>query len=139
MAVSSNQYSQRYIFQYIHFLFFLFLLFRGTIKSILLIASDSFFALVVDCSSTEDSPAVSAINSPPLIDPRHLPPLCTKTVRVCRRRSFAKKSRIPIGVKLYSVAELQTATNSFSEENLLGEGSLGSVYKAEFPNGQVQP
>jgi serine/threonine protein kinase len=37
------------------------------------------------------------------------------------------------------VAELQSATNSFSEENLLGEGSLGSVYKAEFPDGQVRP
>ncbi|KAE8689990.1 DRT111 protein [Hibiscus syriacus] len=35
------------------------------------------------------------------------------------------------------VAELQLATNSFSEENLLGEGSLGPVYRAEFPDGQA--
>lgn len=47
------------------------------------------------------------------------------------------KNRMPIGVKLYTVAELQLATNFFSEHNLLGEGSLGSVYKAEFPNGKV--
>lgn len=39
--------------------------------------------------------------------------------------------------KVYTIAELQSATNSFSEPNLLGEGSLGSVYKAEFPDGQV--
>lgn len=39
--------------------------------------------------------------------------------------------------KVYTVAELQLATNSFSEENHLGEGSLGPVYKAEFPDGQV--
>ncbi|KAH8504959.1 hypothetical protein H0E87_012266 [Populus deltoides] len=33
--------------------------------------------------------------------------------------------------------ELQLATNNFGEENLLGEGSLGSVYRAEFQNGQI--
>lgn len=39
--------------------------------------------------------------------------------------------------KTYTVTELESATNKYSEENLLGEGSLGSVYKAEFPDGQV--
>lgn len=58
-------------------------------------------------------------------------------MRVNRRRSFAKKSRMPIGATLYTVAELQLATNSFDRSNFLGEGSLGSVYKAEFPDGQV--
>ena len=29
-------------------------------------------------------------------------------------------------------------TNSFSQENIIGEGALGRVYKAEFPNGKVQ-
>ncbi|KAI8001484.1 Protein STRUBBELIG-RECEPTOR FAMILY 8 [Camellia lanceoleosa] len=29
------------------------------------------------------------------------------------------------------------ATNSFSQENLIGEGSLGRVYRGEFPNGKV--
>ena len=37
----------------------------------------------------------------------------------------------------FSVADLQAATNSFSQDNLIGEGSLGRVYRAEFPNGQV--
>ncbi|RAL42654.1 hypothetical protein DM860_009161 [Cuscuta australis] len=37
----------------------------------------------------------------------------------------------------YTVAELQTATDSFSDENLLGEGSIGSVYRAQFENGKV--
>ncbi|KAL0300853.1 UNVERIFIED_CONTAM: protein STRUBBELIG-RECEPTOR FAMILY 8 [Sesamum radiatum] len=36
-----------------------------------------------------------------------------------------------------SFAALQTATNSFSQENLIGEGSLGRVYRAEFPNGKI--
>lgn len=39
--------------------------------------------------------------------------------------------------KVYALAELQSATNNFSQENLLGEGSLGAVYRAEFPDGQV--
>ncbi|KAG0585122.1 hypothetical protein KC19_3G260300 [Ceratodon purpureus] len=37
----------------------------------------------------------------------------------------------------YSVADLQTATNSFAQENLIGEGSLGRVYRGEFADGQV--
>lgn len=43
----------------------------------------------------------------------------------------------PITGTSYTVAALQTATNSFSQENLVGEGSLGRVYRAEFPNGKV--
>ncbi|CAI9297777.1 unnamed protein product [Lactuca saligna] len=91
-----------------------------------------------DCSSTalDESPEVSVISSP-TAGPRHAAPVRTKVVRVNRRRSFAKKSRMPIGATLYTVAELQLATNSFDRSNFLGEGSLGSVYKAEFPDGQV--
>lgn len=37
----------------------------------------------------------------------------------------------------YTVASLQVATNSFCQDSLLGEGSLGRVYKADFPNGKV--
>lgn len=47
-------------------------------------------------------------------------------------------SKIPISAKLYTVAELQLATNNFSEENLLGQGSLGFVYRAELPDGEVK-
>nr|APU94870.1 leucine-rich repeat receptor-like protein kinase [Pohlia nutans] len=42
-----------------------------------------------------------------------------------------------IAVTAFSVADLQAATNSFSQENLIGEGSMGRVYRAEFANGQV--
>ncbi|KAG5522269.1 hypothetical protein RHGRI_034451 [Rhododendron griersonianum] len=53
------------------------------------------------------------------------------------RRSFSKKQKIPISAKVYTMAELQSATNGLSEENFLGEGSLGSVYKADLPNRQA--
>ncbi|XP_071687990.1 protein STRUBBELIG-RECEPTOR FAMILY 2-like [Rutidosis leptorrhynchoides] len=91
-----------------------------------------------DSASTvlEESPEVSLISSP-ATHPKHVAPVCHKVVRVNRRRSFAKKNRVPIGAKLYTVAELELATNSFSRTNFLGEGSLGTVYRAEFPDGQV--
>lgn len=48
-----------------------------------------------------------------------------------------KSVESPITSISYTVAALQTATNSFSQENIIGEGSLGRVYKAEFPRGKV--
>lgn len=48
-----------------------------------------------------------------------------------------KRMKSPITATSYTVASLQTATNSFSQEFLIGEGSLGRVYKGEFPNGKV--
>ncbi|CAN1222661.1 Protein STRUBBELIG-RECEPTOR FAMILY 8 [Linum grandiflorum] len=48
-----------------------------------------------------------------------------------------KRMRSPMTATSYTVATLQTATNSFSQEFLIGEGSLGRVYRAEFPNGKT--
>ncbi|KAG5540578.1 hypothetical protein RHGRI_020708 [Rhododendron griersonianum] len=53
------------------------------------------------------------------------------------RRSFSKKWKIPISAKVYTMGELQSATNGLSEENFHGEGSLGSVYKADLLNVQA--
>lgn len=44
---------------------------------------------------------------------------------------------IPIHKTVYSVADLQVATNSFSVDNLIGEGSHGRVYRAQFHDGKV--
>jgi hypothetical protein len=43
----------------------------------------------------------------------------------------------PVNVTSYSVADLQMATGSFSVDHLLGEGSFGRVYRAEFDDGKV--
>ncbi|XWS16091.1 hypothetical protein CRYUN_Cryun34aG0056000 [Craigia yunnanensis] len=43
----------------------------------------------------------------------------------------------PTNVISYSIADLQMATGSFSVENLLGEGSFGRVYRAQFDDGKV--
>jgi len=51
--------------------------------------------------------------------------------------STAKKAKVSVTATSYTVAALQVATNSFCQDSLLGEGSLGRVYKADFPNGKV--
>ncbi|XP_037467674.1 protein STRUBBELIG-RECEPTOR FAMILY 8-like [Triticum dicoccoides] len=51
--------------------------------------------------------------------------------------SPAKKIKVPGAATSYTVASLQVATNSFCQDSLLGEGSLGRVYRADFPNGKV--
>lgn len=57
--------------------------------------------------------------------------------RAFERKSTSKRAKSPITAITYSIADLQMATNSFSQENLIGEGALGRVYKAEFPNGKI--
>ncbi|KAG2244662.1 hypothetical protein Bca4012_023396 [Brassica carinata] len=56
--------------------------------------------------------------------------------RVMKNGSITRM-RSPITASQYTVSSLQVATNSFSQENIIGEGSLGRVYRAEFPNGKV--
>lgn len=68
-----------------------------------------------------------------------LKPLQAEPVMVERMSKNGSLNRMksPITATSYTVASLQTATNSFSQEYLIGEGSLGRVYKAEFPNGKT--
>lgn len=96
--------------------------------------------MFIDTSPTacEASPQLLPVKSPPTVGPSHINPASrTKTEKISRRRSLAKKFKAPASAKIYTVAELLSATNNFSEDNLLGEGSLGSVYKAKFPDGHV--
>ncbi|XP_077220158.1 protein STRUBBELIG-RECEPTOR FAMILY 3-like isoform X3 [Tasmannia lanceolata] len=43
----------------------------------------------------------------------------------------------PTSVKVFTVASLQQYTNSFGQENLIGGGMLGTVYRAELPDGKL--
>lgn len=43
----------------------------------------------------------------------------------------------PIDAKSFSVADLQIATDSFNVENLIGEGSIGRVFRAQLDDGKV--
>ena len=43
----------------------------------------------------------------------------------------------PITAIAYTMEELMIATNNFSQDNLLGEGTSARVYKGKFSNGKV--
>ncbi|GLU23060.1 hypothetical protein SLE2022_390920 [Rubroshorea leprosula] len=49
--------------------------------------------------------------------------------------STSQNTTFPTSV--FTIASLQQYTNSFSEENFIGEGMLGCVYRAELPDGKL--
>ncbi|KAK7245900.1 hypothetical protein RIF29_40754 [Crotalaria pallida] len=66
------------------------------------------------------------------------PPVENVTIeRVPLKSGSLRQMKSPITSTSYTVASLQSATNSFSQEFIIGEGSLGRVYKADFPNGKI--
>jgi len=97
------------------------------------------FHLVIEVSSAEldDMPLLPPVNVASLLGPMRFPFVRHSNVEETSRRSFSKRGRSTGRTKIYTIAELQLATNYFNEGNLLGEGSLGPVYKAVFPDGKV--
>ncbi|KAK7259500.1 hypothetical protein RIF29_25108 [Crotalaria pallida] len=97
----------------------------------------------IEVSSTalDEIPPIPPVDSATvsLLGPMQLASLYLNNTEEPLRRSFSRRGRSTGRMKVYTVAELELATNSFSEGNLLGEGSLGPVYRAEFPDGKVQP
>uniref|UniRef100_A0A0D9VQD5 Protein kinase domain-containing protein n=1 Tax=Leersia perrieri TaxID=77586 RepID=A0A0D9VQD5_9ORYZ len=79
------------------------------------------------------SPASISLKPPPKIE-RHKSfdddDLSNKPV-------LKKSNMAPIKAIVYSVADLQMATDSFSMDNLIGEGTFGRVYRAQFTDGKV--
>lgn len=57
--------------------------------------------------------------------------------KILGRKASSRRGKNPISASAYSVADLQLATDSFSEEQLVGAGALGPVYKGELPNGKL--
>ncbi|CAK9324746.1 unnamed protein product [Citrullus colocynthis] len=80
-----------------------------------------------------DSPASINLKPPPIDRHKSFNDNDTSKVPVVKKTNVTP----PISVKSYSIADLQMATGSFSVENLLGEGSLGRVYRAQFNDGKV--
>ncbi|CAN0896874.1 Protein STRUBBELIG-RECEPTOR FAMILY 3 [Linum grandiflorum] len=48
-----------------------------------------------------------------------------------------KARNVVTSARTFTIASLQQYTNSFSQENLIGGGMLGTVYRAERPNGKL--
>ncbi|KAG7579923.1 Serine-threonine/tyrosine-protein kinase catalytic domain [Arabidopsis thaliana x Arabidopsis arenosa] len=82
-------------------------------------------------------------NAMDLMYPSSIPPIkrVIEKATVPAEASLKKPSSKSFGpltsVKHFTVASLQQHTNSFSQENLIGTGMLGSVYRAEFPGGKL--
>ncbi|KAK8953922.1 Protein STRUBBELIG-RECEPTOR FAMILY 8 [Platanthera zijinensis] len=76
-------------------------------------------------------------SSPRMTQLKPLPSEKLKADKLSGQRGSARVPRVPVTAAYYSVASLQTATNSFSQEHLIGEGSLGRVYRGEFSNGKI--
>lgn len=72
-----------------------------------------------------------------IIDLRPPPMEKLAVERLLGNNGSMKRVNPPITATSYTVAALQTATNSFGQESLIGEGSIGRVYKGELPNGKV--
>ncbi|KAH9606207.1 hypothetical protein KSS87_002010 [Heliosperma pusillum] len=77
------------------------------------------------------------VGMPAIVDVKTPPAESVPVDKVYGKNGSLKRLKSPITATSYTVASLQTATNSFSQENIVGEGSLGRVYRAEFSNGKV--
>ncbi|XP_027367613.1 protein STRUBBELIG-RECEPTOR FAMILY 2 [Abrus precatorius] len=93
----------------------------------------------VSSTAIDESLEIPPFNGASLLGPtpRRLPTQHHKRTGETSRRSFSERDRYTRRTKVYTVAEIQLVTNSFNENNLLGEGSLGPVYRAEFPDNKV--
>ncbi|XVE92824.1 hypothetical protein REPUB_Repub01dG0135900 [Reevesia pubescens] len=81
---------------------------------------------------------------PPPFSPPPPPPLSDRVIvkpivpdEVTTARPSVKTPKPSTFAKSFSIAALQQYTNSFSQENLIGGGMLGSVYRAELPDGKL--
>ncbi|KAL5059440.1 hypothetical protein RYX36_031044, partial [Vicia faba] len=94
-------------------------------------------SIEVSSAELDDKPLLLPINAASLLGPMKFPFLHHNNIEETSRRSYSKRGRSTRRTKIYTIAELQLATNFFNEGNLLGEGSLGPVYKAKFSDGKI--
>ncbi|XP_052728160.1 protein STRUBBELIG-RECEPTOR FAMILY 2-like [Vigna angularis] len=91
----------------------------------------------VSSTALEESPSIPLFNSASLMGPVRLLSMNHNNTEEPFRKGFSKSDRYSGRTKIYTVAELELATNCFSEANILGEGSLGPVYRAKFPDDKI--
>ncbi|KAJ0983400.1 hypothetical protein J5N97_011655 [Dioscorea zingiberensis] len=77
-----------------------------------------------------------------IVGPLLLATICTYSLMRRRRRAAVRKGQrngesISGDCLLFDLGTLRHATNNFSDENKLGEGGFGSVYKGELSDGQL--
>ncbi|KAG4977378.1 hypothetical protein JHK86_036852 [Glycine max] len=101
--------------------------------------------LLMLCNSpfeaTNDEEKEWSSKLPPLqpAPPHHIPiiPGENLIINPAISTQAAERQIVTNSIKVYTVASLQQYTNSFSQENYIGEGMLGPVYRAELPDGKL--
>ncbi|XP_052183369.1 protein STRUBBELIG-RECEPTOR FAMILY 7 [Diospyros lotus] len=95
---------------------------------------------VQEMKSTQPSSTVNTImHEPPASINLRPPPQKSFDEDDFSRKPIVTKKvpKAPINAISYSIADLQMATDSFSIETLIGEGSIGRVFRAQFDDGKV--
>ncbi|KAM7274935.1 hypothetical protein ACFE04_016801 [Oxalis oulophora] len=72
---------------------------------------------------------------PPPVEKVIVNPIAPSEVSIAMPSSRTRSN--PISARSFSIASLQQYTNSFSPENLIGGGMLGTVYRAQLPDGKL--
>ncbi|XP_076949126.1 protein STRUBBELIG-RECEPTOR FAMILY 3-like [Bidens hawaiensis] len=62
------------------------------------------------------------------------PPLTSQPINLPFEKVIVEPK---VSVRSYTIALLQQDTNSFSQDNFIGRGMLGSVHRAQLPNGKL--
>lgn len=103
------------------------------------------------CSCEQSVAEMISIQTSSTINKATLPssaPVSLKPPPIDRHKTFdeddfsnklvvKKADTVPIKATVYSVADLQVATDSFGIDNLIGEGTFGRAYRAQFSDGKV--
>jgi len=95
---------------------------------------------VTELKSLDKSASVDikALQKSPSIGRKHPPSDLTRSYD---ENEFANRLNAPRSTSLratsYSLADLQLATVNFATGRLLGEGSIGRVYRAKYADGKV--
>ncbi|XP_068636762.1 protein STRUBBELIG-RECEPTOR FAMILY 5-like isoform X2 [Aristolochia californica] len=95
----------------------------------------------LDADSSEHSASID-INSLPKADSLNLKPPPSDRLKSFEDTDIdskfnSSKSVDSVAATTYSLGDLQEATTNFAESCLVGEGSIGCVYKAKFSDGKV--
>ncbi|KAG2411308.1 hypothetical protein I3760_Q012600 [Carya illinoinensis] len=72
------------------------------------------------------------LTPPPPLPLHHLLHLLLRRMKLPSKTLYP-----PTRAKSFTIASLQQYTNSFSQENFIGEGMLGTVYRAQLPDGKL--
>uniref|UniRef100_A0A7N0RHN2 Protein kinase domain-containing protein n=1 Tax=Kalanchoe fedtschenkoi TaxID=63787 RepID=A0A7N0RHN2_KALFE len=99
---------------------------------------DAFKPTFLDVKKTDSSNSfdVKPLQSPSSARLMHSP---SDRISSFNDNEFEARLRRSVSIRptFYSFAELQTATGGFATGRLLGEGTIGCVYRAKYPDGKV--